>query len=421
MQDTSNPLARYDNDRPPAERPAGDAFGIDAPRRGLGPLLLSGHKGLTPQQRRRYFLKLSAVICILVPTFIAALYYFLIAADQYAAEARFSVRGPNAATPTDLVGAVTGVPAAGSTATDSYIVMDFIHSREILDKLAADIDIRKIYNHPDADMLARAGTGLTIEEFVDYWQSMVAVNYDVTSQIITLEVRAFSAQDAQTIAAQIVKLSETLVNELSERARNDAVRAAQKEVARMEERLRKNRGDLRKFRSVQEVVDVKKTAEARELLLGELKKQLSVTKSRLATIRPDMAANAPRVIFLQRQIAALERQIKEEEAKTAAKPTVTSTGRSKKSLSGLLSDYEELVVEQEFAVKAYTSALTSLELARAEASRQQRYLSTFVTPKIPQEAIYPQRVTNIAIVLVLSALFWVFGVLTVYAIRDHSG
>src|SRR5688572_7343725 len=43
-------------------------------------------------QRKIGWPAVSAVACILVPTLLAAVYYLLIAADQYVSEARFSVR-----------------------------------------------------------------------------------------------------------------------------------------------------------------------------------------------------------------------------------------------------------------------------------------------------------------------------------------
>ena len=59
-------------------------------------------------------------------------------------------------------------------------------------------------------------------------------------------------------------------------------------------------------------------------------------------------------------------------------------------------------------------------LARVEADRQQRYLAAFVRPSLPQEAIYPERIINIILVLVVSSVLWALGLLVVYGIRDHG-
>ena len=57
----------------------------------------------------------------------------------------------------------------------------------------------------------------------------------------------------------------------------------------------------------------------------------------------------------------------------------------------LLAEYEGLVVDREFAEESYRAALAALDGARANASRQSRYLATYVEPTYPETAEFPQR------------------------------
>jgi len=418
MDDTPNPITPYNKAPPDVGRPQGTgdpSFEIQARKNtALGPKLAQ----MRPKEVRRLAVRLSAIVCILVPTILAMIYYIFIAANQYAVEVRFSVRSASATPSVDVLSAVTGMPSAGSTVTDSYIVMDYIHSREILDKLIPRLDVRKIYNHPDADYLASFNPSNTIEEFLEYWKSMIAVNFDSTSQIISVEARAFTAEDSKKVATMIVTLSEELINDLSVRARNDAVKFARAEVTRAEERLQKNRADIRKFRDKRQELDPVKKAEAQQTLLGKLEGELLAAQARLLTVSPDMAKDAPTIIFLNRQINALSQQVIAERAKIAKRDPKATGGNV--ALSGLLSDFEELSIEREFSQKIYASAIVSLETARADANRQQKYLATFVKPRLPEEALYPQRVLNILIVFFISTVLWALGIMVVYAIRDHA-
>ena len=79
-----------------------------------------------------------------------------------------------------------------------------------------------------------------------------------------------------------------------------------------------------------------------------------------------------------------------------------------------------LALEQEFSQKAYISALTSLEHARVEADRQQRYLAAFVRPAVPEDALYPERILNILITIFAAFMFWGIVVMTVYIVREHA-
>lgn len=84
-----------------------------------------------------------------------------------------------------------------------------------------------------------------------------------------------------------------------------------------------------------------------------------------------------------------------------------------------MSEYEKLLIEREFAEKFYLSALRGLEEARLLANRQQRYLATFESPYVPDEALYPKRIRNTIFVFLALSLFWGLAVLMAQSIRDR--
>lgn len=406
---------------PPAAavRPAPTMAPVNAPTASPPPALEPSTSGeVRPQQRRRNWLKLSAFLCILLPTILAGLYYAFWAANQYTVEFRFAVRGPASKTSGDLGGllaTVSGSPS--STVTDSYIVMDYVRSREIIERMAPLVDVRKVYANPAADWVMRLNPKLPIEDLVEYWRGKVELGYDTGSQVITVKVRAFSPGEAKRVAEAIITLSEDLINQLSERARKDSVKYAEIEVQRTEERLKANRAALRLFRDQRQEIDPVKTAEAQLAQVARLEADLSATRAQIDTLRTYMSENAPNIAYLKSKLAAVEQQLAEERKKLGAGQTLD---RKRPTLSGLVADYEELVVEREFAEKAYVSALASLERARIEAVQQQRYLATFVNPSLPQESLYPKRILNTLLILAGCFVLWGLGVLLVYAIRDHT-
>jgi capsular polysaccharide transport system permease protein len=353
-----------------------------------------------------------------LPTLLAGVYYGLIAADQFAVETRFAVRGTNSSSGSDLLGLFSGISATGSTVNDAYILIDFMQSREMLDKLDAKIGIRPIYSRPEADYLSRFDASSSSEEFLKYWRKMIKANFDGSSQIVAVEVKAFTAEDAKRVAIAILELNEELINELSARARNDAVMHAQQEVKRMEDRLKATRTALRAFRDIQQEFDPVKNAESRFTLVAKLEEELSKAKARLASLRSFMSADAPSVAVLESEIKALEHQVEAERAKLGKGAGAAQRGQE--SIGGLVANYEELLVEREFSEKAYVSALSSLERARIEADRQQRYLASVVRPTLPQEALYPKRILATASFSFICLILWALGVLVVYAVRDHA-
>jgi capsular polysaccharide transport system permease protein len=374
---------------------------------------------LTAQQWRARVRRISAFFCVIVPTILAAGYFFLIAANQYAVEVRFAVRGPQGAPSTDMLSMVTGVTAAGSTVTDAYILMDYLRSRQLLEELSKKIDFEEVFNSPRADFLtAFPVRKRSIERFVEYWKGMAHINFDTTSQIIVLEIRTFEPQHSKKLADEVLRLCENLVNRLSERSRNDALKMANAEVDRQEERMRRSAAAMRAFREKTQDVDPTKSAAAQIGRLSVFESQLSTELAKLATQQTWMNEKAPAIEYTKSKIAALEKQVEAERARLGQGTAPGQSGAG--TLSGAFEDYQTLLTEMEFAQKAYVLAQSSLEASRVSANQQQRYLATFVTPGTPQEALYPQRLVNTLIISALCFCIWFIGLMIVYGIRDHA-
>ena len=372
-------------------------------------------KQARPQQVRRSLTKYSAFLFILVPTLIAAIYFGIIASDRYAVEVRFSIRGVDGLGATDLIGMVTGTSSNTSTTSDSYILMDYLNSRPLVEQLNNEIGLKSMFSSEKADFISAFDTDEPIEKFVDYWKNMISVSYDATSQIIALEFQAFTPHDAQTISETVLRLSEKLVNDLSLKERSDAVRQAEAELNRRQTSLRSVRNELQKFREDERIIDPSKIAESKMQTQSGLEQQVIQSEAELKSKLLFLDEDAPTIIALRSKINSLKSQIAEQRLRLSSED-ISQNG----SLSELLENYRELLMDQEFAEKAYTSALTAYETAQIEAGRRQRYLVTFVYPTLPEEAAYPKRALNILLSLIISAIIWAIGLLVVYAVRDHA-
>lgn len=373
---------------------------------------------LRPRDIRRRMLRISFVLCVIVPTLLCSIYYLFIASDRYVATAGFSVRSMDAtATGSDFLGSLTGLASVGTTTTDSYIILEYLKSRELIEKLRGDIAFDEAYSSEKIDFLYKLDRDLPIEDIVDYWDWMITPSFDNASSIITFEVQAFTAEDAEKIAELIVQYCQALVNKLSAQARRDAVQFAEREVSTAQLRLKLIREELRNFRAQSSAVDPSAVAAAQLELVTTLQGQLIELRSRLATLTVTLSESAPPVKQLRKQIASLEAEIAIKRSEVGGLNGDNSIKAS--NLSKLLADFEKLRVEQEFAQQAYVVSLSSLERARAEADRQQRFLAVFKSPSRPQNAIYPERVLNSFLAFVVVLIFWVIGVLLVYSVRDH--
>ena len=368
-----------------------------------------------PKPRRRTLLW-SFVLCVVLPLVLAVTYYAAYATDRYAARAGFSIRGIDTNAGIDGIGALTGLASSGSTTSDSYIVLSYLANRELVEAADAELDLRGAYASPHIDALSRLAPDANVEDFLKYWERRISTQFDPSSGIIEFEVQSFSPEHARDIADTVLRLTQTLVNDLSANARSDALRFAREEVELQERRLREALGTIRDFRASEQSVDPSASAALEIQLIASLESRLIDVNARIAALRQTLDADAPSVNALRRNSEALEAQIVERR-QTIGINALGGEGVS--AVTQQLALYEELAVERSLAQQAYTSALVSLEQARRDADRQQRYLAIHLKPQVAQSAKYPHSLRNILILSFVLIAAWGIGTLITYSVRDH--
>jgi capsular polysaccharide transport system permease protein len=370
----------------------------------------------TPRQRLS-LRSWSFVAVVLLPVVLAAAYYLAIAANQYVAEFRMSLRTVDAprVEPLPLLG---GDAAHGGAAAESQIVTQYIASRAIVDELDPALDLRRMFTPAGTDWWARLALPASIEELVRYWQGQVDPFYDTATGTIVVRVRAFSPQDSLRLAKAVVASSEKLINELSQRSRHDALGQAESEVAAAEARLKAALAAIREFRDKEGLIDPGKTADATAELGTKLRNELVKANAELATLKAYMRDDAPGVRVMKARVKALEAQ----QRGLAHELTLARSGSTPgtaPALSQTLGSYEPLDAERKFAEAAYQHALEALDRARDNANRQHIYIESFVPPSLPEISLYPHRWRALGTVVLVAFAIWAIGGLAVQSIRDH--
>jgi len=370
-----------------------------------------------PAKRKISGTQISFLLAVIFPLVLLSLYYVYIASNQYRSEMRFAVRGTERSSLESL--GLTALTGSSTQAADAYIVIDYIHSKQVLLDMQKElgIDVRQYFSKPDIDIAYRIAPNMPLEKFIYYWRWMVDASYNSTTSITTFQVTAFDGHDAAAIAQAVLKVSDNLVNELSTKARLQLISNAQSEVTRTEDRLIEARQAVAAFRDREQTANPTMIAESDQAILQSIEKTLIELKSRRASLLSTVDSNSPSVRVLDRQIASYTAEL--EQKRRGIGSGGQGNGESR-TLTSQLTEYNALFLEQEFAEKAYTTALASLETSQAEARRQDRYFAIAVEPNVPEIALYPMRMVNIIIAFFVLCVVWLIGYLLVQAVRDHT-
>jgi len=370
--------------------------------------------GAVPERRWQHLFAWAIVASffavVAVPNIVAGVYLAFVASDQYATETRFALRGGEPSV-LDQFGGLLGF-AAANRAQDSLIVVDYIRSRGMVEAVDKKLDLRKLFAPDGVDPLSRFNPKRSDEELLRYWRRHVDATIESMSGIITVVVRAFTAADSLAIARAVSAQSETLVNDLSERARNDALRQARAELGRAKDRLQDRIAAMRDVRNAEGILDTAKTTEAMTRMLSELRLDLIRMQQNYDAQRRTIAADAPQLRVLEAQIVSMRDQIRELERQMTG-------GASTAALSGAMGRFNVVELEKHVAEQQYMAAAAGYERARVELDTQNVYLASFLTPVLAQEALYPKRLWLMTIVALLTLALWGAGVGAAVMVRNH--
>lgn len=392
------------------------------------------------------FMAGSFAILVLVPVVLTAFYVLALASNRYVADARFAIRSsPEATTsaeafsskpkkaskdrkigggdlnssdrpssPMASFGGLFGGGSGSGSAADPYVIAEYIVSRAMVSELDRDGRLRNLYSAPTIDRLSRLDPAVSAERLRQYWSDRVRASVDRLSGMITLRVTAFAASDAASLAEEIIRSSERLVNTLAERRRADTVRLAEAELRRSEQRYMDALIALRDFRTAQASADPQRALEQGGKALLELEAEQVKLEAQRSGLKQQLSETASILRPLDARIAAVRREI---EGLTEQMASDRARARSAAaSMAGL----EAHEMERSFAERVYQMAESGLARAREEAARQHEYLTVFVRPSVPERPDHGALYGNVGVVFILGLFAWGFLLLVVASVLDQK-
>lgn len=371
---------------------------------------------VAPQARmkpRHYGVLLSLLIFVALPS--AGVFWYLQerAADQFASFVGFSVHSEDTSAVTDVLGGA--IDLGGSDSKDTDILYEFIQSQQLVAAVDEKLDLRALFSKPENDPVFTFQADGTIEDLRDYWSRMVQIYYDTGTKLIDLRVQAFSSEDAHAIAQEIFDQSSAMINALSAIAREDATRYAREELDRAEDQLKTARQALTAFRNETQIVDPTADVQGQMGLLNTLQQQLAAALIEQDLLVDVARANDPRLEQAARKIVVIRKRINAERETFG----ISGDGGNSSEFNALLSQFEALAVEREFAEKAWLAARSAYDGAIIEANRKSRYLAAYIGPTRAERAEYPERIMFWVLTTLILFLVWAILTLIAYSVRDR--
>ncbi len=353
------------------------------------------------------------MVTVVIPTTLSVLYFGLLASDVYISESEFVIR--TASQPASLSGLGMLLKGTGLSHSDedSYAVQNYLTSRDAMDVLIHEQNIKQAFQQRSLDIFSRFGAldwDTSLENFYRYYKKMVSVALDANSSIATLTTKAYTARESQAMNERLLEIGENLVNKMNDRARRDTIDVALREVTKAEQYDQAATVALARYRNSSGVMDPEKQSAIPLQEVGSLQTELVATRVQIAQMEK-LASHNPQLPSLKQRAELLQSEIDHITSQVAGQPN--------DSLASKAIAYQRLLLDKMFADKMLASTMATLEQARVEAERKQLYLERIAQPSLPDKAMEPRRLRSIAATFLLGLILW--GVLTIVigGVKEH--
>lgn len=347
------------------------------------------------------------------PVVLGAIYLFLLAPDQYTTEFRFSVRvpvgqpGAMASGGASLSALFGGNPTPGTDLLDNFTVADYVRSQQAAVDLDKKVNLKAMYNKP-SDPFSRVGDGASAERLARYWKKMIFSDYDVTTGLAVVRVKAYTAQDSYAIANTLLQQSNDLVNEIGQQSQQDTVRFGQQQVRRASQQVTDLRRQIALLSAKNKGIDSPSSGVFRangdlstntRTNISQIQAQIQVLMAQLHN--PD----APQIRLLREQLAANERAL-------ASSVDVVNSQTS--------NQYADLVGQLNASLTVLSNAQAALSNSQAMADAQRVYLTTYVKPRVGESPSDPDRLAELMLLAVIAGMVWMIGLLVSNSVMEHG-
>lgn len=333
-----------------------------------------------PRLRSSPLRQLSVTQLLLIPVALSGIYFYVIARDRYVTRSDFVIRKAEESD-TNVAGAgLASLLGRGNQLSleDARFLKTYLQSPQVLADLDRTYDLDQAYAQKGLDRFAGIKPGLSKEKRLNFFKKQVSVNLDEISGAIVLRTIGLDPKASLNLNRFMLTKSEQFVNRLNQDISQKQLSFSESELERARGNLNQAKNRLLRYQDSNTVIDPKGEAELAGQTISKLQEKLVELRVELATLKRQFKDPAePEVAVVNDQVRELEQQIEKER-----RSLVSSKGRN---LNRKASDVLKLESDVSFATDSYKLALTSVEKARIESKRQQKFMALLSAPQLPED------------------------------------
>ncbi|MEM9755842.1 MAG: capsule biosynthesis protein [Pseudomonadota bacterium] len=364
------------------------------------------------RQKRLALLGTRLAFFVLLPTLIAAYYFYVIATPLYATNSEFVIQKAESGAGGGGLSSFLG-GTSFATVQESISVQSFLEGREAVQRLDAELGFRDHFSAPGIDPLIRLAADASEEDVYALYRRMLDIGYDPTEGLVRMELRAADPETSQAFSAALISYAEEHVDQMSSRIREAQMDGARDSFEEAEAQLLAAQQRVLTLQEQRGVLSTEAEVSTVFQQITTLELELQQERLRLSELLSVERPNETRVLVTRQNIARLEEIIAE------LRDGLTTAEGDQVSLARISSELIVAQADMETRQVMLAQALQQMETARIEANRQSLYLSISVFPVAPDEAAYPKPFENTLLTLLVFSGIYLLLSMTASILREQ--
>lgn len=351
------------------------------------------------------------VYLVVIPTLLTTLYNLLIATPIYISESKLVIKAIGDSGLSGFSALLKAFGSGDSTSSSASVVVTFTQSRDMMNLLNRQFQI-KDYFSKKGDPLTRfnpLGIDSSDESFQKYFISKIVNSWvETSSNIITIQTRAFDGETAYQLNRELLNQAENFVNLLNKRASISAMSYHEEQIKKTKNKIENTSKKMSQFFRDTGIVAPEAQLLSQVQLITELQKRLTEKKLEQSKIQ-SLAPENPILGSLKEEIKRIESEINKNFENLTSK-----LGKHTIELELFRAELQTLQAELNAHIQAFIQS-------QNQAFMKHLFIEAIQNPTKPDKAAEPKELKNIFTVFISGFLLWGIVSLLIAGVREHTG
>lgn len=352
------------------------------------------------------------LLIVIMPFLIFTSYTIFIAKPRYLSDSSVVIQN---ITSNQEVGGMGALLASmqGIGTSDLLLVKEHIGSADMMEEVDNKYHILDHWNNQGIDIVYKLWNKDYREKSLIYYRSKVKTMINTETGTLQISVEAFNPQIAKNVLDFILLKSEEFVNKNGHKAANEQLSFMNLKLVELKESLDKSRKKLIDYQKDKNFFNplLETEQQARKVaILEENKIRLDAEYNAKKTFLSD---TSPQMLTLKETINYMENQINDEKKKLIGDKNLPA-------INNITDEYKMIEGELSLNMEAYKTALIFNEKVKFEAARKLKQVMIVSSPKLPQYAVYPEKILNIFYCFIILTLSYGLINLLKGIVKEHK-